>query len=334
MMRLAALSTTAIVLLALPGTGFAATCDLVSDGLSSTLTCGAAGSDPVARAEDNLTIAVTADGSVISANRAIAAVAVGGTDVKVVNAGTISNTDPGNNANAIAATGNRLTVENSGRIFSGDRAIHALSGYLGGLVVNNLEGGVIESRRQTIRTEGNFPGSVVTNSGTISSMTGRALQLRGQGTTVTNHGTITGGEEVIEARDDFTLTNYGTIILRDGVEDEDGVQFASGTVYNYGTIQGSDDGIDIDEGEIFNYASGRIISTGPGGHGIDIDPVFDNSRDAIRPSGTVTIVNAGYIEGPAAIGADVAAANSVIVHNSGTLVARGANAIAFSPVQG
>ncbi|MFN4153317.1 MAG: VPLPA-CTERM sorting domain-containing protein [Paracoccaceae bacterium] len=334
MMRFTALTTTAIVMLAMPGAGFAATCVLGGDALNPTLTCAALGSTPENRALNNLSVVVTPTGSVTSSNRNAPPLALSGTDVSVDNKGTIANTDARGDTDAIQATGNRLTVNNSGTISSGDRAIHALAGFEGGLVVNNAEGGVIEARRQTIRTLGSAPGSVITNSGTISSLNGRALQLRGQGTTVTNYGTMIGGEEVIEARDDFTLTNYGTIILRDGIDDEDGVQFASGTVNNHGTIQGSDDGIDIDEGFIHNHATGRIISTGTGGHGIDIDPVFDNGRDPVRPSGKVTIVNEGYIEGPAAIGADEAAANSVHVTNSGTLIGRGGTAILFSPVQG
>ncbi|MDO9638735.1 MAG: VPLPA-CTERM sorting domain-containing protein [Pseudotabrizicola sp.] len=334
MIRLTALSTTALVLLALPQAGFAAPCTFGLDPLAPTITCSAPDSNPVSASQSNLAIAVTPTGSVTSTNRSTSPFSVSGTDVSIVNQGTIANTDTRNNTNAIEATGTGLTIENSGTISSGDRAIHALIGFGGGLVVTNTADGVIESRRQTIRTEDNAPGSVVTNYGTISSLEGRALQLRGQGTTVTNYGTMTGGEEVIEARDDFTLTNYGTIILRDGIYDEDGVQFASGTVNNHGTIQGSDDGIDIDEGFIHNHATGRIISTGTTGHGIDIDPVFDNGRDAIRPSGTVTIVNEGYIEGPAAIGSDEAAANSVHVTNSGTLVGRDGYAIKFAPVQG
>ncbi|TGD63033.1 VPLPA-CTERM sorting domain-containing protein [Tabrizicola sp. WMC-M-20] len=329
-----ALATTALVLLALPQAGFAAPCSFGVDPLAPTVTCGAPASNPVSSAQDNLAIVVTSTGSVTSTNRSTPPFAISGTDVSIVNNGTIANSDDRNNTNAIQATGTGLTIENSGTISSGDRAIHALNGFGGGLVVTNLEGGEITSRRQTIRTEGNAPGSVVTNHGTISSLEGRALQLRGQGTTVTNYGTMIGGEEVIEARDDFSLINHGTIKIRDGVEDQDGVQFASGTVVNYGLIQGSDDGIDIDEGMITNHATGRIIATGAGGNGIDIDPVFDNDRDAVRPSGKVTIVNTGYIEGPSAIGADPEATNSVEIHNSGMLVGRDRPAIALAPMQG
>lgn len=334
MIRLTAATTTALVLLALPQAGFAAPCTFGIDPLAPTVTCGAPASDPVSSAQSSLAITVTATGAVTSTNRSTSPFALSGTDVSIVNAGTIANTDTRNNANAIEATGSGLVIQNSGLISSGDRAIHALTGFGGGMEVTNATDGVISSRRQTIRTEASAPGSVVTNYGTISSLEGRALQLRGQGTTVTNYGTMIGGEEVIEARDDFSLINHGTIRIRDGVTDEDGVQFASGTVVNHGTIQGSDDGIDIDEGLITNHATGRIISTGPDGNGIDIDGEFDNSRDALRPSGKVTIVNAGYIEGPAAIGADPAAQNSVAVYNTGVLNGRDGNAIAFAPMQG
>ncbi|WP_103333536.1 VPLPA-CTERM sorting domain-containing protein [Pseudotabrizicola formosa] len=329
-----ALASTALVLLALPQAGHAAPCSFGIDPLAPTVTCGAPDSDPVSSAQDGLAVVVTSTGSVTSTNRNTPPLALGGTTVSVVNDGIIDNSDTRNNTDAIQATGSGLTIVNSGKISSGDRAIHALDGFGGGLVVTNLADGEITSRRQTIRTEGSAPGSVVTNYGTISSLEGRALQLRGQGTSVTNYGTLIGGEEVIEARDDFSLVNYGSIKIRDGVEDQDGVQFASGTVLNHGLIQGSDDGIDIDEGTITNTATGRIITTGSGGNGIDIDPEFDNSRDPLRPSGTVTIINAGYIEGPSAIGTDPAAQNRVEVYNSGTLVGRDSPAIALAPMQG
>lgn len=334
MVRLSAFSTTALVLFALPQAGHAASCVFDLGALTPTVTCAAPGSVPVTSAQDGLAIDVTPSGSVTSASRDTAPFALGGTGVSIANRGTIANTDTRNNTNAIAATGTGLTITNSGVISSGDRAIHALSGFGGGLVIINEADGEITSRRQTIRTEDPAPGSVVMNYGTISSQDGRALQLRGQGTQVVNYGTMTGGEEVIEARDDFSLINHGTIQARDGVADADGVQFASGTVENFGTIQGSDDGIDIDEGLITNHLTGRIISAGTEGHGIDIDPEFDNSRDPLRPSGKLTIVNAGYIEGPAAIGADPAAASSVEIRNSGTLNGRGGTAIALSPLQG
>ena len=332
MSRNTLLTTTALLALALPGLAQAASCTSAISGGNPVLICDTPASDPVSDASDNLTVFVTAAGSVESSDRDDTTLELDGTNVTVENMGTISISDDRKNANAITSLGENLTVNNTGTISSGDRAIHALDGFVGGLTVHNS--GTITSRRQTIRTEEAAPGSYIENDGLISSLEGRAIQVRGQGSTVINRGTIEGGEEVIEARDDFTLYNYGSIRLRDDIEDEDGTQLASGQVYNYGLIQGSDDGVDIDEGEIFNYATGRIISTGAEGAGIDVDGEFDNSRDTPRPANPLLVENAGYIEGRYAIGADEAATSEITVINSGTLYGRSGRAVDFAPGQG
>ncbi|HAO24440.1 MAG TPA: hypothetical protein DCQ49_04915, partial [Methylophaga sp.] len=174
------------------------------------------------------------------------------------------------------------------------------------------------------------------------------------GGTVINHGTLRGGEEVIEAREDFTLENRGTVALNGlswdadtktwtntgATDDEDGVQFASGTADNYGVILGTDDGIDIDEGRVHNHATGVIVSTGSasdplnGGSGIDVDALFEPTQGEVRDAGPLTIINEGYIEGVRAIGADEASTSEITIENSGTLVGRGGNAIEFAPNQG
>ncbi|TMV14505.1 VPLPA-CTERM sorting domain-containing protein [Arenibacterium halophilum] len=328
------LTTTALVALGLPGVAAAATCSSALVGGNPVLTCDQPATDPVSDASDTLTVNVTSGADVTSTDKDVAALELNGIDVTVNNAGTIQNTDTDKDANAITGIGSTLTVTNSGTIHSGDRAIHMLDGFSGGLTVVNEATGVITSRRQTIRTEEAAPNSTIENHGLISSVEGRAIQVRGQGSSVVNYGTIEGGEEVIEARDDFTLTNYGTIRLRDGVDDEDGTQLASGTVKNYGLILGSDDGVDIDEGEIYNYAGASIISTGPEGAGIDVDDVFDNSRDPVRAANPLYVENAGYIEGRFALGADENATSEINVVNSGTLYGRSGVAISLAPGQG
>lgn len=159
---------------------------------------------------------------------------------------------------------------------------------------------------------------------------------------------------MIEAREDFTLENHGTIALNGlswdagtktwtnsgASDDEDGVQFASGTADNYGVILGTDDGVDIDEGKVHNHSTGVIVSTGTesdplnGGNGIDIDPVFEPTKGDDRVAGPLTIINEGYIEGVHAIGSDEASTSEVTVTNSGTLVGRSGVAIGFAPNQG
>jgi hypothetical protein len=116
-------------------------------------------------------------------------------------------------------------------------------------------------------------------------------------------------------------------------------------VHNHGVILGTDDGIDIDEGHVHNHATGVIVSAGPddvrSSAAVDVDPTYQFSDDRLpeRPSGALTIVNEGYMEGPRAIVTDFASTAPVTIVNSGTLVGRGGDAagriaIDLAPNQG
>ena len=302
-----------------------------------TLTCAAPDTFPQqSSALDNLSVIVEIGATVENTAANTPAFLLSGNSVQVSNDGTIRNPNTNNNNanNAIQGTGTGLSISNAGLIESGDRGIH-ITGGTGGFSLTN--GGTITARRQAVRTDNALllPGSFVWNSGTIESQNDRALQLRGNGTTVYNHGTMTGGDEVIEARDNFTLWNYGTIRVRDGVSDADGAQFASGWVHNYGLIEGSDDGLDMDEGWVTNWGTIRSRDLpGGAGNGIDIDAVFDNGVAAdLRPAGQVVIGNYGLIEGPRAIGADPTATNYVAIYNHGTLRGTSGTAVEFAPGQ-
>ena len=300
--------------------------------LSGDITCAAA-SDPLAIATDAVTVAVQTGARIQSADGSVTPVSVTGDAVAIGNDGEIVQSD--DDGYAITGTGAGLAVTNRGLISSGDRGIAMLSG--SGLTVTNAAGALISSVAQGIRAEENVTGVTVVNDGTITASEGRAMQLRAFGVSITNTGTVMGGEEVIEGRGDFHLTNAGLIRLTDEtVMDEDGVQFAGGTVINSGTIRGTDDGIDMDEGTITNMADGTILSLAPDAaenSGIDIDEVYDDEL-TVRQNGLVRIVNAGLIEGPSAIGADDAATNSVVVENAGILRGRGDLAIRLAPDQG
>ncbi len=340
MIRTALLAGAALALL-----GFAAphasaqACTSGNDaGGDPTLTCTAAPSTIIDSALDSLSVIITPGASILSSNRANPPLRLGGNDQTVRNSGLLQNSDTRNNTNAIEGLGTGLTVENEGVIRSGDRAIHLLGGG-GGFTLINKEDGQIFARRQAVRSENDLllPNVTVENYGLIQSDDGRAVQMRGPGFTLMNFGTLRGGEEVVEARLGVDIVNHGLIALNGlewdpverkatdngATEDEDGVQFASGTLNNHGVILGTDDGVDIDEGLIHNHRSGVIVSVSPGaGHGIDIDEYLqlgNESFNDIRP-GPLTIVNEGLIRGPKAIAADEAADQELIVRNSGRLV--------------
>lgn len=323
----------------------------ISGGSSGapTLLCTAADSGNINDDRDNLSVTVENGAEIVRASGR--PVQLEGSNQSLNNQGLIES----GNDDAIRGKGINLTIDNSGTIVGGDRGIR-LQDDADNFTLINRESGVISAENQAVRLDNDFAleNAHITNYGLIESAEGRAIQSRGPGTTVINYGTLRGGEEVIEAREDFTLENHGTIALNGlswdadtktwtntgATDDEDGVQFASGEANNYGLIIGSDDGIDIDEGKVHNHATGVIVSTGSlsdpldGGNGIDVDSLYEPSVGDVREAGPLTIINEGYIEGVNAIGTDGASTSEITIENSGTLVGRSGTAIEMSPTQG
>lgn len=327
----------------------AATC--ISGGSidSPTLICTAVDSGNINDNRDNLSVTIESDAQIVRANGR--PVQLSGSSQSLNNQGLIESGDD----DAIRGKGANLTIDNSGTIRGGDRGIR-LQDDADNFTLINRESGKIFAEKQAVRLDNGdeLENAHITNYGLIQSTDGRAIQSRGPGGTVINHGTLRGGEEVIEAREDFTLENHGTIGLNGlswdagtqtwtnagANDDEDGVQFASGEANNYGVILGSDDGIDIDEGKVHNHATGVIVSTGSvsdpleGGSGIDVDAMFEPTQGADRVAGPLTIINEGYIEGVRAIGTDDASTSEITIENSGSLVGRSGTAIQLAPNQG
>ena len=327
----------------------AATCISGGSVASPTLSCTAVDSGNINDNRDNLSVTVDSDAEIVRASGR--PVQLEGSNQSLNNQGLIESGDD----DAIRGKGVNLTIDNSGTIRGGDRGIR-LQDDADNFTLINRETGKIFAENQAVRLDNDFAleNANITNHGLIQSTDGRAIQSRGPGGTVINHGTLLGGEEVIEAREDFTLENHGTIALNGlswdsdtktwtntgATDDEDGVQFASGEANNYGVIIGSDDGIDIDEGKVHNHATGVIVSTGSlsdpleGGNGIDVDSLLEPSVGEVREAGPLTIINEGYIEGVMAIGTDGASTSEITIENSGTLVGRSGKAIELSPTQG
>ena len=326
-----------------------ATCIGGGTGDSPTLTCTVLDSGNINDDRDNLSVTVESGAQIVRANGR--PVQLEGSNQSLNNQGLIESGDD----DAIRGNGANLTIDNSGTIRGGDRGIR-LQDDADNFTLINRESGKIFAENQAVRLDNDaeLENAHITNYGLIQSTDGRAIQSRGPGGTVINHGTLLGGEEVIEAREDFTLENHGTISLNGlswdagtqtwtnagATDDEDGVQFASGEANNYGVILGSDDGIDIDEGKVHNHATGVIVSTGTasdplvGGNGIDVDSLYEPTQGEVRTAGPLTIVNEGYIEGVHAIGTDGASTSEITIENSGTLVGRSGTAIQFAPNQG
>ncbi len=341
--------TLALLALAAADSSAQTACDEGGSADSPTLTCTSPNSTAINDSRDNLQMTVQ-DGAVVRLDNG-RPVQLNGSNQSVSNAGLIESGDD----DAIRAKGAGLTVDNSGTIRGGDRGIR-LQDAADGFTLYNREDGEIFSRRQAIRADNDdrLQNLRVENWGLIESNEGRAIQSRGPGGVVINHGTLLGGEEVVEAREDFYLENYGLIAIRGlawdadsqtwtkdtavAVEDEDGVQFASGALHNHGVILSTDDGVDIDQGLVRNHATGVIVSTGPddsmSSSGIDVDAFFESGDGSSQPAGELSIRNDGYIEGPRAITTDSASISSIDIINTGTLYGRGGVAIGLAPDQG
>lgn len=322
----AILTTTALAALALAALPAQAACI----GDDDFLECSGPGNAAIDDSTDGKTFVIN-PGAAIGPLPGIA-MTLGGDAQTVINDGLVQSDDN----EAIVSTGADLIVLNAGEIKApSDRAIRLFAGADGATILN-FAGATISSDDIAIEAENddNVADVFIENDGLIQSTGGRAIQSRGPGTTVFNSetGMIIGAEEVIEARVDFTLENRGTIMIGDPtVDDEDGVQFSSGRVDNYGLIQGSDDGIDVDEGTIVNHLGG-IIQTRPpvgesGGNGIDADEELQDPVGGDMPAGLLTVQNAGYIEGASAIGVDEDRTAAINVINSGTL--RGTTGVAI-----
>lgn len=322
------LSTTALAALSLAALPAQAAC--VDDG--TTLTCTGPGNAAIVDATDGQNFAIE-PGAAVGPLAGIA-LTLSGDDQSVLNEGLIESLDD----EAVRTTGARLTFDNAGDVrATEDRGIRLQAGANDSTIINRA-GATILSQDQAIRADNgdDIRNLRVENAGTITATDGRAIQSRGAGTTVVNTGLIEGGEEVIEARIDFTLENRGTIrIIDPTIADEDGVQFASGRVDNYGLIQGTDDGIDVDEGTIVNHAGG-VIRAQPapgegGGNGIDADELLQDDILGDLPVGVLRIENAGLIEGPKAIAVAEGRPAAIDVVNSGTLRGTSGTAIEFDP---
>lgn len=322
----AILSTTALAALSLAALPAQAAC--TDDGVF--LECSGPGNAAITDSTDGKTFVIN-PGAAIGPVPGIA-MTLGGDAQTVINDGLVQSDDN----EAIVSTGANLIVLNSGEIKApSDRGIRLLAGADGATILN-FAGATISSDNVAVGAlnADNIADVFIENDGLIESRNGRAIQSRGPGTTVINSetGMILGGEEVIEARTDFTLENRGTIMIGDPtVDDEDGVQFASGRVDNYGLIQGSDDGIDVDEGTIVNHAGGVIQSippaTDPGGNGIDADELLQDPVGGNKPAGLLTVENAGHIQGRNAIGVDEDRTAAINIVNTGTL--RGTTGVAI-----
>jgi hypothetical protein len=255
-----------------------------------------------AQGDDPSAIAVDKDGEVI--NTATGTITSGkdainsGGDVVVVNDGTITADDE-----AVQSDG-EVDLTNSGTITAGDKGITGTGARL-------INSGDFITVDKTIDVD-NADNVYVDNSGLIRST----------------------GDEAVEAGDDATVINTGTIeALDDAVQvGQNGMITNSGRIANIGGA-GDDpqDAIDIDSGTVINQTGGEILSTfdaaidfdaGPGGGqitnevGATISGTVGVLTDGANTGGQ-TVENAGRITGTSGVALDLGEGNDEAILSGG-----------------
>ena len=309
----------------------------------STVTCTGTDSNGYYSGTNNLNVTVQTGATVVNPNDNSNAIRVQGGNT-VTNNGTIA----GNAGGDGLKTGGGNTITNNGTISSEHH--DALDITDGNTVVNN---GTISTGTETNPTDGDKAidagnNNNITNNGTIDG-NGDGIYT-GSGNTITNNGTIHSEfEDGIDAKDNVTVNNYGTISNTSGNE---GVDIDhNGTVNNYGTIEAHCDGIDIlKNGEVNNEEDAVIHSenckavdasaytvvnnsgtistdmvTGDTGVELDYGGVVNNTETgdiegrcrAVRATSDATVNNEGEMYGAACDGVDIDGIGTVT--NDGTI---------------
>lgn len=291
-------SSVAITVATMPfGLVQAQTC--VVSGTDVTCSAGAINA-PFSSADDALNVTIEPNATVLAPSED--ALELDGVDATVTNDG------------AITSQGNRgIDAEDGLTLFngrSGDDPMALRS------VVSTTSDAVRGGDDLTIRNFGDINGGdeavqagdradIVNKSIGVIQATDKGIQV-GDDLSLVNRGQILSGDEGVEADDGADITNSGTIFAF-----EDAVQVQSGaTITNSGSILSSGgrapgdttgpfttdgDGVDIDDGSIFNNGSGSEIIAANGA-GIDFD---GNAPEPGDPDGTgdALIYNEGTIRG-------------------------------------
>lgn len=284
-------------------------------------------------------------------------VSVGNGTVNNAAAGVISGTGASSSGIAFFSTG---LVTNFGRITGLGRGIFLQNGEVTNTSTGIIEGGdgvafngvgkvsnagsisalgpngrAIRATTATVVNTGNITGFVgiqavsadVTNSGTISSVTGNGILA--QTATVTNSGTIsTGVNAVALSANTTTLINSGTIFAGAGSK---GIDADTAVVANAGTgvILGGLNGIaatvtaTIDNAGLISGSTGSAIIAGSADVTNRSTGIISSGLNGIEVTTAATVNNAGTISATDASGKAISSSGTATVDNAGTIAATG-----------
>lgn len=296
----------------------------------STVSCTGTTSGFEANKNTNgLTIIV--NGTATVSNSSGDAIRARGSNITVVNNGTISGTEPVTfdaDGERLTGTdgidgGHNLTVVNYGTITGTNKAIDAEE--KDNLTVNNR--GTISAVDKAIRNA-DGKNARLENYGTITSQIDEGFES-GDNAYVYNAtgATIAGSDDAVQVGENALIHNYGLIhsVLRGGDEanPQDGIDIDSGNIYNYATgviLSDDDAAIDYDGSTITSYINNYGTISGTTGVLVEKGETGEEANVAGQ-----IINNWGVIEGRDGLAVDLGAGNDSLTLFTGSSLIGGAD---------
>ena len=297
---------------------------------STSVTCsGLTLGFEASKSTNNLTI--TVQDYAIVANESGDAVRARGSNNTVINYGTISGAEPltfDEDGERLTGSdgidgGKNLTVLNYGAITATNKGIDAEE--KDGLTVINY--GSISAYDKAIRNQ-NANNGRLENYGTIESQTDEGFESGDNAYVYNGVGaSIIASDDAIQVGENAEIHNYGLIssVLRGGDEadPQDGIDIDSGSIYNYatGVIRSDDDAaIDYDASDITSYIDnyGTISGT--------IGVLVEKGETGEEPNVAAQIIrNWGVIEGRNGMALDLGAGDDSLTLYAGSTLIGGAD---------
>ena len=238
---------------------------------------------------------------------------LGGDNVRISNSGTIRFSECG--SIGIFAAGSGASVTNSGSLFGSGCGTTGIAVGVNGSITNS---GLVQLGDDGFGLVGDTGSTIVNTGRIVVGDDGIGIESRGN---VTNSGTIIVGNGsgltagVLALGDNLSVTNSGTITGGEGVA---GIAISgnNGFLNNSGTITVGDFGVGLTaQGDNATYINSGTINVGSGGSGI----FAAGNNSIINNSGTINV-------GACGTGIDTSGGSGSRISNSGRIVGGGCGA--------
>jgi uncharacterized protein with beta-barrel porin domain len=258
-------------------------------------------------------------GVITTAGNDLYGINANGTNLTVINSGTIGRIDIPSNIFDLAginASDGLSVTNNQGATIQGAAGIQGVG--TGTVVNSGLISGLVGGGGEGINFAANNTSMVTVTNNATGVITGDVNGINANSAVVFNHGMISGiglGSTGINANT-LVLTNYADGTVTGDGFGVSGTQTANLTITNLGTISATGFGASVISGNVVNVTNFKTISTAAGNAGTAI----------FMSSGSVTNNTGGTIAGDLAI----FASGNTSIFNAGTITGNGGAAITFS----